>query len=83
MSTRALDSIKHRVSGNAFDASRSLSRAEIEELVGYALEAPSSFNLQHTRFIAVVDAAQKEKLKAFSWNQAKVGGDTQEVRRPS
>jgi len=72
MSTNTLDSIKHRVSANAFDAAKPLSKAEIEELVSYALEAPSSFNLQHTRFIAVVDAAQKEKLKALSWNQAKV-----------
>lgn len=72
MSTNTLDSIKHRVSANAFDSSKPLSKAEIEELVSYALEAPSSFNLQHTRFIAVVDAAQKEKLKALSWNQAKV-----------
>lgn len=72
MTKNTLDSIKHRVSANAFDATRTLTRAEIEDLVAYALEAPSSFNLQHTRFIAVVDAAQKEKLKALSWNQAKV-----------
>lgn len=72
MATQTLDSIRHRISANAFDATRTLSKTEIEELVGYALEAPSSFNLQHTRFIAVVDAAQKDKLKALSWNQAKV-----------
>lgn len=72
MSTNTLDSIKHRVSANAFDSSKPLSKAEIEELVSYALEAPSSFDIQHTRFIAVVDQAQKEKLKALSWNQAKV-----------
>lgn len=72
MSTSTLDSIKHRVSANAFDPSRPLSKAEIEELVSYALEAPSSFDIQHTRFIAVVDPAQKEKLKTLSWNQAKV-----------
>lgn len=72
MSKSTLDSIKHRVSANAFDASRPLSRAEIEDLVEFALDAPSSFNLQHTRFIAVVDAKQKEKLKELSWNQAKV-----------
>jgi nitroreductase len=72
MTKNTLDSIKHRVSANTFDATRTLTRAEIEDLVAYALEAPSSFNLQHTRFIAVVDAAQKEKLKALSWNQAKV-----------
>lgn len=72
MSTNTLDSIKHRVSANAFDPTKPLSKAEIEDLVSYALEAPSSFDIQHTRFIAVVDQAQKEKLKALSWNQAKV-----------
>lgn len=72
MSSNTLESIKHRISANAFDTSKSLSKAEIEELVSYALEAPSSFNLQHARFIAVVDAAQKEKLKTLSWNQQKV-----------
>lgn len=72
MSTNTLDSLKHRVSANAFDTTKTLSKAEIEDLVSYALEAPSSFNIQHTRFIAVVDAAQKEKLKGLSWNQAKV-----------
>lgn len=72
MSTNTLDSIKNRVSANAFDPSKPLSKAEIEELVSYALEAPSSFDIQHTRFVAVVDQAQKEKLKALSWNQAKV-----------
>jgi len=72
MSTSTLESIKNRVSANAFDATRPLSKADIEELVSYALEAPSSFDIQHTRFIAVVDPAQKEKLKALSWNQQKV-----------
>ena len=72
MSTNTLDSIRNRVSANAFDPAKPLSKAEIEELVSYALEAPSSFDIQHTRFIAVVDQAQKEKLKALSWNQAKV-----------
>ena len=72
MSNNTLDSIKHRVSANAFDTTKPLSKAEIEELVSYALEAPSSFNIQHARFIAVVDAVQKEKLKALSWNQQKV-----------
>ena len=72
MSIHTLESIKHRVSANAFDATKTLSKAEIEELVSYALEAPSSFDIQHARFIAVVDQAQKEKLKTLSWNQQKV-----------
>ena len=72
MTRSTLDSIKHRISANAFDASKTLSTAEIEELVTFANEAPSSFNIQHARFIAVTDAAKKEKLKELSWNQQKV-----------
>ncbi|CAN5223025.1 hypothetical protein BH11PSE10_BH11PSE10_15180 [soil metagenome] len=73
MSTQTLDAIKNRASANAFDASPTLSRSDIEDLVSCALETLSSFKLQHSRFIAVLDAAQKDKLGALGWKQAKVG----------
>jgi nitroreductase len=67
-----LQAIKHRISANSFDSDKKLSETEIKELIGYAIEAPSSFNIQHWRFIAVTDAAAKEKLKALAYNQPKV-----------
>lgn len=55
-----------------FDSSRSLTEDEIKELVEYAAESPSSFNIQHWRFIAVTEKEAKERLKAVAYNQPKV-----------
>lgn len=67
-----LEVIKHRISTNKFDTSRTLSEAEIKELVGYATEAPSAYNIQNWRFVAVMDPEAKERLKAVAYNQQKV-----------
>ena len=67
-----LTTLKQRISANHFDASRKLSEAEIKELIGYATEAPSSFNIQHWRFVAVTEQAAKERLQAVAYGQPKV-----------
>lgn len=67
-----LELIKHRISANKFDTSRMLTEGEIKELVSYATEAPSSYNIQHWRFIAVTKQEEKERLKALAYNQPKV-----------
>lgn len=68
----ALATIRHRVSANRFDPAKPLSRVDIEELVSYATQAPSSFNLQHWRFVAVTEQSDKERLKAVAYGQHKV-----------
>ncbi len=67
-----LNLLKERTSVNNFDRGASLTEREIAELVEYAIEAPSAFNIQHWRFVAVNDKATQEKLKAASYNQQKV-----------
>src|SRR5215210_7954961 len=67
-----LETIKHRISANKFDTTRSLSEAEIKELVAYATEAPSAYNIQHWRFVAVTTPEAKQRLKAVAYNQQKV-----------
>lgn len=67
-----LQAIKQRISANKFDTSRALNEAEVKELVDYATEAPSAYNLQHARFIAVTSTEAKEKLKAAAYGQQKV-----------
>lgn len=69
----ALEAINTRSTTQFFDKEKQLTEAEIRELAACALGAPSSFNLQHTRFIAVNDPEAKQRLKAAAWNQAKVG----------
>ena len=68
----AIETIKHRISANNFDSTKTLSEAEIKDLISYAIEAPSSFNIQHWRFVAVTKSEEKARLKAVAYNQAKV-----------
>ncbi len=67
-----LETIKQRISANHFDTTKTLSEAEIKELISYAIEAPSSYNIQHWRFVAVTKPEEKARLKAVAYNQAKV-----------
>lgn len=67
-----LQAMRERISAKKFDSSHQLSEAEVKELVEYAAEAPSSYNIQHWRFVAVTDQAAKERLKAVAYNQPQV-----------
>lgn len=68
----ALTVIRERTSINKFDSSRQISEAEIREIVADATHAPSSYNIQHWRFVAVTDPEKKKHLQAAAYNQAKV-----------
>jgi nitroreductase len=68
----ALKLLKERISTNLYDKSRQLSEAEIKELVAYATESPSSYNIQHWRFVAVTKPEDKMRLKSVAYNQQKV-----------
>ena len=68
----ALELIKGRISANKFDTTKSLSAQEVRELVEYATQAPSSFNQQHWRFVAVTKREDKERLKGVAYGQQKV-----------
>jgi nitroreductase len=64
--------IESRASVNHFDANRPLSDAQITELVRLATLAPSAYNFQNWKFIAVRAPAAKERLKAVAYRQQKV-----------
>ena len=68
----ALELIKQRVSANRFDPTFQLDDGTIRELISYASEAPSAYNLQNWRFIAVQSAARKRDLMALAYDQEKV-----------
>ena len=67
-----ISAIEARRTINLFDASRGLEDAHIHELVRLATTAPTSFNLQNWRFIAVRTPEAKQRLRALAWDQAKV-----------
>ena len=64
--------IETRVSTNHFDTERTISSAQIGELVRLATLAPSAYNFQNWKFFAVTSPAAKEKLKAAAYGQQKV-----------
>jgi nitroreductase len=64
--------IERRISANHFDASRALETQQIEELVRLATRAPSAYNFQNWKFIAVRTGAAKARLLAQAYGQRKV-----------
>jgi nitroreductase len=64
--------ITSRASSNSYDTSRPLSDADVAELVALATHAPSAFNLQNWRFVAVRSAEAKARLHPLAFGQQKV-----------
>lgn len=72
MSNPTITLIEKRISANRFDAGHALTDAEIEELACLATRAPTAYNLQNWRFIALRTPAAKAKLRRLANGQAKV-----------
>lgn len=67
-----IDALQQRISANKYDSREVLSVDDIHYLISAALEAPSAYNIQHTRFLAVTDQDAKAALRAVSYNQSKI-----------
>lgn len=72
MTNHTISLIEKRVSANLFDPSHILTDDEISELTRLATRAPTAYNLQNWRFIAVRTAQAKARLRALAWGQPKV-----------
>ncbi|WVT76669.1 nitroreductase family protein (plasmid) [Sinorhizobium chiapasense] len=68
--------IEQRASANRFDATHALADTEIEELVHLATRAPTAYNLQNWRFIAVRTPEGKARLRDVAHGQSKVSEAT-------
>src|SRR3981189_1918838 len=66
------DIIEHRRTTNVFEPNHTSSDEDIEHLVHLATRAPTSFNLQNWRFLAVRTPERKAKLRKLAYDQAKV-----------
>ncbi|MBL4583818.1 MAG: nitroreductase family protein [Pseudomonadales bacterium] len=64
--------IESRVSTGLYDSSRTLPDEVVNELVRLATRAPSAYNLQNWRFIAVRSEEAKARLKAAAYDQPQV-----------
>ena len=66
------EAIASRRSVKHFDPEHIMSEAEIEELMSHVILSPTAFNIQHWRFVRVVDTEKRKQIKAASWQQAQV-----------
>ncbi|MBV7483085.1 nitroreductase family protein [Bordetella sp. BOR01] len=72
MENALIAAIEQRTSANYFDPAHRIAPAQLERLAELATRAPTAFNLQNWRFIAVHTPAAKARLRDLAWGQAKV-----------
>jgi nitroreductase len=65
--------IRARRSVKVHETSHEIPDEDLRRLFELTVRSPSSFNLQHWRFIAVRDQVVKEKLMAAAWGQSHLG----------
>lgn len=66
------DAIYGRRSIKHFHPDHELTEEEINKLMEAAIQSPTSFNIQHWRFVLVRDKETRQQLKAAAYNQAQV-----------
>lgn len=68
----ALEAIYKRRAIKHFDPTHKLTDAEIEKLMQAAIQSPTSFNIQHWRFVLVTDPALRKQIRANGNDQAQM-----------
>jgi nitroreductase len=66
------EAIVSRRSVKHYDPEHQMSDAEVTELMEYAILSPTAFNLQHWRFVHVIDKSKREQIQKASWGQSQV-----------
>ena len=66
------EAIKTRRSVKHYDAAHRFTPAEEAQLIDLAMQAPSSFNIQHWRLVKVTDVDLRKAIRAASYDQAQI-----------
>ncbi|NBT76377.1 MAG: nitroreductase family protein [Betaproteobacteria bacterium] len=66
------EAIRQRRAVKHFDPNHQVTQQELDELLDLAMQAPSSFNIQHWRLVHVTDKALRAKLREAAHDQAQV-----------
>lgn len=64
--------VRERRSASNFIEGQDVSVQELDEIFELVKLAPSAFNLQHTKYMVVLDSALKEEIKKAAYGQHKV-----------
>lgn len=74
--TSLFDAVKEvitsRRSVRKYDSSYVMPEEDLNEILALAAQAPSSWNLQHWRYLVITSKEQKEKLLPIAFNQQQV-----------
>lgn len=72
MTNDIIKSMTSRSTTSLYDPATTLSDEQIRELIYIATTAPTSFNFQNWRFIAVRTPEAKARLRKIAWDQPKI-----------
>lgn len=64
--------ITNRRAVKKYDTEYQIPEADFNKLMEQSLQAPSSFNIQHWRFVDVVAPEARQKIREAAWDQAQV-----------
>ena len=67
-----LEAITARRAIKHYDPAHVMTDAEIHQLLEAAMQAPTAFNIQHWRFVTVIDPELRKQIRAVAWDQAQV-----------
>lgn len=70
--TNAIEVLQSRRSVREYKADAPISDADLKEILELTTAAPSSWNLQHWRFVVIREQANKEKLLPLAYGQKQV-----------
>ena len=68
----AMDAIYGRRAVKHFDAGYRISDADVEKLLEATIQAPTSFNIQHWRFVILRDSELRKQIRAVGNDQAQI-----------
>ena len=66
------DALKSRRAVKHYDTSHTMPDEDFKFLMQSVMHSPSSFNIQHWRFVDVTDTEKRQKIRAATWDQAQV-----------
>ena len=69
---KTIEAIYHRRAVKHFDAEHKLTKEEEEKLLEATIQAPTSFNIQHWRFVILRDAELRKKVREFGNDQTQM-----------
>jgi nitroreductase len=70
--TSAITAIKQRRAVKYYDPNHKISDNELKNILEIAQQSPSSFNIQHWRFVNVTNPKIREEIKNVAWGQAQI-----------